>query len=212
MINIFIADDYPLVREGLKKVINQGTIDIQVVGEASDANELMKKLREELPDIVIMDIAMPDKSGLDVLKEIKDFYPKLPVLVLSMHPGVRFAVRALKAGASGYLAKGSISEQLVNAIRKIVKQKKKYISENVAEQLAERVDLNNDKPLHESLSDREYQIFFMIASGKNVNKIAEKLSLSIQTVHTYRSRIKNKMKLDSNVEITHYAMEKNLID
>lgn len=212
MINILVADDHPLVREGLKNVVDKSTIDIKVVGEASNANELLEKLRETELDIVILDIAMPGKSGLDVLKEIKEFYPKLPVLMLSMHPEERFAVRSLKAGASGYLTKSSISEQLVKAIRKIVTQKKKYISPSVAEHLANRVDLNSDKPLHESLSDREYQIFCMIASGKNVKTIADELSLSSQTVHTYRARIKEKMRLDSNVAITRYAMENNLID
>lgn len=212
MINIFVADDHPLVREGLKKVVGQSTIDLTVIGEASDANELMGKLRDCEPDIVILDIAMPGKSGLEVLKEIKDFYPDLPVLMLSMHPEERFAVRSLKAGASGYLTKSSISEQLVNAIRKIVERKKKYITPNLAEQLANRIDLNNDGPPHECLSDREYQILCMIASGKNVNEIAGELSLSIQTVHTYRSRIKDKISLESNVEITRYALENNLID
>ncbi len=214
MIKVFIADDHPLVREGLKKVVDQSTIDIKVLGEASDANELMEKLRKSnsTPDIVVLDITMPGKSGLDVLKEIKEFYPDLPVLMLSIHPEDRFAIRSLKAGASGYLTKSSISEQLVKAIRKIVTQKKKYISQNVAEQLASRVDQMNDKPLHESLSDREYQIMCLIASGKKVNDIADELSLSIQTVHTYRARIKEKMGLQSNVEFTRYALEQNLID
>jgi DNA-binding NarL/FixJ family response regulator len=212
MIDILVADDHPLVREGLKNVVDKSTIDIQVIGEASNANELTEKLRESEPDIIILDIAMPGKSGLDVLKEIKELYPELPVLMLSMHPEERFAVRSLRAGASGYLTKSSISSQLVNAIRKIINQKKKYISPAVAEQLANRVDLNNDKPLHESLSDREYQIFCMIASGKNVKKIADELSLSSQTVHTYRARIKDKTKLESDVEITRYALENDLID
>lgn len=212
MIKVLIADDHPLVREGLKKVVEQSTIDIEVVDEACDAYELMEKLRKKQPDIVVLDIAMPGKSGLDVIREVKDFYPDLPVLMLSMHPEERFAIRSLKAGASGYLTKSSISDQMVNAIRKIVVEKKKYISQNLAENLADRVDLNNDKPLHESLSDREYQIMCMIASGKKVNEIAEELSLSIQTVHTYRARIKDKMKLDSNVEITRYTLQHNLID
>lgn len=214
MIKVFIADDHPLVREGLKKVVDQSTIDIKVIGEASDAYELMEELRKgnSTPDIVVLDITMPGKSGLDVLKEVKEFYPDLPVLMLSIHPEDRFAIRSLKAGASGYLTKSSISEQLVKAIRKIVTQKKKYISQNVAEQLASRVDHLNDKPLHESLSDREYQIMCLIASGKKVNEIAEELSLSIQTVHTYRARIKEKMGLQSNVEFTRYALEQNLID
>lgn len=212
MIEVLIADDHPLIREGLKKVVEQDTIDIKVIDEASDAHELMDKLREHTPDLVVLDIAMPGKSGLDVLKEIKEFYPNLPVLMLSIHPEDRFAIRALKAGASGYLNKNSISDQLITAIRKIVTQKKRYISQNVAEQLASRVDQHNEKPLHEALSDREYQIMTMIASGKKVNEIAEELSLSIQTVHTYRARIKEKMGLSSNVEFTRYAMEQNLID
>lgn len=212
MIKIFIADDHPLVREGLKKVVNQSTIDIEVIGEASDAHELMEELEKVDPSILILDIAMPGKSGLDVLKEIKDFYPDLPVLILSIHPEDRFAVRALKAGAHGYLNKRSISDQLITAIRRIVVQKKKFISQETAEQLASRVDTSDDKPLHESLSDREYQIMCMIASGKEVNTIAEELSLSVQTVHTYRSRIKDKMGLKSNVEFTRYALEQNLID
>ncbi|SMO42035.1 response regulator [Fodinibius sediminis] len=212
MITIFIADDHPLVREGLKKVVQQNATDIKVIGEASDGSELMEKLKETEPDLLILDIAMPGKSGLDVLKEVKESYPDLPVLILSIHPEDRFAVRALKAGAHGYLNKRSISEQLINAIQRIVIQQKKYISQDVAEQLASHVDLSGDKPLHETLSDREYQIMCMIASGKEVNEIAEELSLSVQTVHTYRSRIKDKMGLKSNVEFTRYALEQNLID
>ncbi|MDR8393751.1 response regulator transcription factor [Aliifodinibius sp. S!AR15-10] len=212
MINVVIADDHPLVREGLKKVVDQTTIDIKVIGEASDAGELLELLREKDPDIVILDIAMPGKSGLDVLKDIKEYHPGLPVLILSMHPEDRFAIRSLKAGASGYLTKSSISEQMVSAIRKIVVEKKRFISPAVAEQLADRVDVNSNKPLHEELSDREYQIMCMIGSGKKVNEIAEELSISKQTVHTYRSRIKDKMKLKSNVEITRYALKHSLID
>lgn len=212
MIKVLIADDHPLVREGLKKVVEQSTIDIKVIDEASDANELLEKLRNTQPSIVVLDIAMPGKSGLDVLKQIKKLYPNLPVLMLSIHPEDRFAIRSLKAGADGYVNKSSISDQLITAIRKIVTQKKKYISQDVAEQLANRVDLSSDEPLHESLSDREYQIMCMIASGKDVNDIADELSLSVQTVHTYRSRIKEKMGLKSNVEFTRYAMQQNLID
>ncbi|HEX6983548.1 MAG TPA: response regulator transcription factor [Balneolaceae bacterium] len=212
MIKVFVADDHPLVREGMKKMVNQNTIDIKVIAEAENAHELMDKLRQEVPDIVTLDIAMPGKSGLDVLKEVKELYPNLPVLMLSMHPEDRFAVRALKAGAAGYLTKSSISEQLVNAIRKIVVEKKKYISPELAEQLAERVDINSNKPPHDLLSDREYQIMCMIAAGAKVNDIAEELSLSTQTVHTYRARIKKKMRLESNVEFTRYALEQDLID
>lgn len=212
MIEIIITDDHSLVREGLKKVLTQRTIDIKVVGEASTANELLEQLREKQPDLVILDIAMPGKSGLDVLKEIKESYPKLAVLILSMHPEDRFAIRALKAGASGYLTKGNVADRLVKAIRRIVIEKKKYISQELAEQLAERVDANNEAPLHANLSDREYQIMCMIASGKTVDDIANELSLSTQTIHTYRLRIKKKMKLKSNVEITRYAIINDLID
>lgn len=212
MIEVLIADDHPLVREGLKKVVEQSTIDIKVIGEASDANELLDKLQNHQPDIVVLDITMPGKSGLDVLKDVKNIYPELPVLILSIHPEDRFAIRSLKAGAEGYVNKSSISDQLITAIRKIVTQKKKYISQDVAEQLANRVDTQSDGPVHESLSDREYQILCMIASGKDVNEIADELSLSVQTVHTYRSRIKEKMGLKSNVEFTRYAIEQNLID
>lgn len=212
MIKIFIADDHPLVREGLKKISDQETIDIEVIGEASDGNELLEKLEDVDPDLLILDIAMPGKSGLDVLKEVKEFYPDLPVLMLSIHPEDRFAVRSLKAGAHGYLNKRSISEKLITAIRRIVVHQKKYISQDVAEQLASRVDMSGDKPLHESLSDREFQVMCMIASGKDVNAIAEELSLNVQTVHTYRSRIKEKMGLKSNVEFTRYALEHDLID
>lgn len=212
MINIFVIDDHTIVREGLKKILEQGTIDIKICGESSDGNGIIKQLREHDPDIVILDIALPGKSGLEVLKDIKERYPQLPVLMLSMHPEERFAVRALKAGASGYLTKSSISDQLIKAIRKIVTQKKKFISPSVAEQLANQVDLNNKVPLHESLSDREFQVMCMIGSGKDVNEIANELSLSIQTIHTYRRRIKDKMKLNSNVEITRYALNNGLID
>lgn len=212
MIKLFVVDDHILVREGLKKILDQNTIDIQVCGEASDGDGILNQLNDADPDIVILDIAMPGKSGLEVLKDIKERYPQLPVLMLSMHPEERFAVRSLRAGASGYLTKSSISDQLIKAIRKIVTHKQKFISPAVAEQLANQVDLQNAKPLHESLSDREFQVMCMIGSGKAVSKIAEELSLSIQTIHTYRKRIKDKMKLSSNVEITRYALNNELID
>lgn len=212
MIKVFIADDHPLVREGLKKVVDQSTIDIKVIGEAADAHQLMECLRNKNPDILVLDITMPGKSGLDALKDVKQFYPDLPVLILSIHPEERFAVRLLKAGADGYLNKSSISEQLIIAIRKIVTQKKKFISASVAEELANRVDSQGEELPHEALSDREYQILCMIASGKATGEIAEELSLSPQTVHTYRARIKDKMGLKSNVEFTRYAFQQNLID
>lgn len=212
MIDIFVLDDHILVREGLKKILDQDTVDIRVCGEASDGDGILKKISETDPDIVILDIALPGKSGMEILKDIKKRFPELPVLMLSMHPEERFAVRALRAGASGYLTKSDISDQLIKAIRKIVTHKKRFISPEVAEQLANQVDLNNNEPLHKSLSDREFQVMCMIGSGKNVNDIAEELSLSIQTIHTYRKRIKDKMKLNSNVEITRYALKNELIE
>lgn len=212
MIQIIITDDHPLVREGLKNVVTQDTLDIKVVGEASSGGELMKLLNKKVPELLILDITMPDKSGLDVLKEVKQLYPKLSVLILSMHPEDRFAIRAIKAGAAGYLTKSSISDELVAAIRTIVQKNRRYISMDLAEQLALQLDNNFKKYPHEALSDREYQILCLIASGKKVREIADELSLSIQTIHTYRSRLKEKLNLDSNVEFTRYAMQNDLID
>jgi DNA-binding NarL/FixJ family response regulator len=211
IIKIIIADDHALIREGLAKVVKR-TNDIKIIDEVSNGLELMDVLNKELPDILILDITMPEKSGLDALKDIKEIYPELPVLILSMHPEDRFAIRALKSGAAGYLTKASMSDELLKAIRKIVIEKKRYISSEVAEQLAEQVDINSEKPLHKLLSDREYQVICMIAAGKKMKEIADELSLSLQTVHTYRTRIKEKMNLKSNVEMTRYAIENNLID
>jgi two-component system, NarL family, invasion response regulator UvrY len=212
MIKIIVTDDHPLVREGLKKVVAQGTLDIKITGEASNGSELMKMLDKEYPDLVILDITMPGKNGLEVLKDIKELYPHLPVLVLSMHPEDRFAIRSIRAGAAGYLTKSSISDELVSAIRVIVQQKRRYISPAVAEQMALQMDNNRKSTPHESLSDREYQILCMIASGKKINEIADELTLSVQTIHTYRARLKQKMNLSSNVEFTRYAIQNKLID
>lgn len=212
MIKVMITDDHQLVREGLKRIVKEDTNDIKVVQEASNAAELLQNLSKELPDIVVLDIAMPGRGGLDVLKDIKEYYPKLPVLVLSMHPEDRFAIRAIKAGASGYLTKTSIADELVKAIRIIVTRKKRYISPVVAEQLADQMDRNAEENLHETLSDREYQILCMIASGKTSNTIADELSLSVQTIHTYRARLKQKMNINSVVDLTRYAIKHNLID
>lgn len=211
MINVIVADDHPLVREGLKKVVEKGTIDIKIMHEASNGHELLEALKEKRPDIIILDIAMPGRSGLDILKDIKGRYAHIPVLILSMHPEDRFAIRALKSGAAGYLTKSSISDELVKAIRRVVNGKR-YISASVAEKLAQQVDMNSKESLHETLSDREYQVLCMIASGKKVGDIAKELSLSTQTVHTYRARVKEKMNLKSNVELTRYAIQNNLID
>ncbi|PAU94791.1 DNA-binding response regulator [Aliifodinibius salipaludis] len=211
MIKVVIADDHPFIREGVKKVVD-GKIDLEIIGEAENGNELLAILEEKTPDIIVLDITMPGKSGLELLKELRDRYPNLPVLILSIHSEERFAIRALKAGAFGYLTKASISDDLLKAIRKIVTENRKYITPEVAEQLASQVDSSKEGALHEALSDREFEVLCMIASGKDVNDIAEELSLSPQTIHTYRTRIKEKMNISSNVEMTRYAIENNLIE
>ncbi|MEX1062989.1 MAG: response regulator transcription factor [Balneolaceae bacterium] len=212
MIKVMITDDHQLIREGLKQMVEVDTTDIKVVQEACSAAESLKVLSEALPDILVLDIDMPGRNGLDVLKDIRGLYPWLPVLVLSMHREERFAIRAMKAEASGYLNKSSIANELVHAIRLIVLQKKKYISSSVAEQLAQRIDGNCKNMPHEKLTDREFQILCMIANGKKSSAIADELSLSIQTVHTYRTRLKQKMNLNSNVDLTLYAIRQNLVD
>lgn len=209
MIRVCIADDHPLMREGIKNVI-QNEMDIDIVGESTNGNEVMDMLKDSSADILILDITMPGKSGLDLIKDVHSTYPHLPVLILSIHPADRFAIRSIKAGAMGYLCKSSISDKLIHAIRKIVVEKRKYISSEVAEQLAYQID-HGARPPHESLSDREFEIMCMIAGGKNVREIAEKLSISFHTVHTYRSRIKEKMNFSTNVEMAHYAIEHQLI-
>lgn len=211
MVKIIIADDHPIIREGIKKVI-QGEPDIEVIGEAQNGQEVMELLREEIPHILLLDITMPGKNGLELLKQINEQYPHMRVLMLSNHPEKRFAVRALKAGAYGYLNKLSYSDELIKAIRRITSQNRKYITDDVAEQLASQVDITEGNLVHEKLSDREFQVLCMIASGQSVSEIAEEFSLSPQTIHTYRSRIKEKMNLESNVDMTHYAIENDLID
>lgn len=213
MVEVVIADDHSLIREGLKKLISTESSDIKVVHEASNANELMAILNRQLPDIILLDITMPGKSGLEVLKEIRNLYPNLPVLILSMHPEERFAFRALKAGAAGYFSKRSIfDDELIRAIRVVVTQKRRYISPEVADQLAEHLDNTKTDQLHDTLSNREYQVLRMIASGKKVSTIARELSLSVQTIHTYRSRLKDKMKMNTDTELTKYAIQHELID
>ena len=168
-------------------------------------------VRESDLDVVLLDISMPGRSGLEVLKELKHTHPKLPVLMLSMHPEDRFAVRSLKAGASGYITKESAGEELVSAIRKVVGGGK-YISMFLAEKLAFGLDADSGRPPHEALSDREFQVMTMISSGKKMTEIAEELSLSIRTVNTYRARILEKMQMKNNAELIHYAIQHGLVD
>jgi len=210
MIKILIADDHAIVREGLKQVLAENR-DMVVAAEASSGHEVIEKVRKNDYDLVVLDIAMPGRDGLDILKEIKNRKPKLPVLVLSMYPEEQYAVRILKAGASGYLTKESATEELVTAIQQISRGRK-YVSPSLAEKLALDLEVDSGKPLHDTLSDREYQVMRMIASGKTLKKIAKELSLSEKTISTYRSRILEKMRMKNNAELTHYAIKNRLVE
>ncbi len=183
---------------------------MKVVGEACVGREVLKNVKETKCDIVILDITLPDRSGLDILNDMKRLYPKIHVLVLSMHPESQFAVRALKAGAGGYMTKDSAPEELIKAIRKI-SDGKKYISPTLAEKLADDLESGVGRSVHEFLSDREYQVLCMIASGKTLTQIGEELYLSVKTVSTYRARILEKMKLSTNADLIHYAIKNGLI-
>lgn len=208
MAKVLIADDHAIVRRGLIQILTEEQ-DLEV-GEAESPHEVIKLTREQSWDIVVLDLDMPGKSGLDVLKELKQEHPKLAVLILSMHSEDQFAVRTLRAGAAGYMTKASAPDELVKAIRKILKGGR-YISETVADKLAVNLDADTQKPLHESLSDREYQVLCMIASGKTVGEIASELSLSVPTISTYRTRILEKMNMRTNAELTHYAVRNGLV-
>jgi len=210
MVKILIADDHAIVRQGLKQIVME-TPDMVVADEASNGQEVLNKVGENDYDVVVLDISMLGRSGLDVLKQLKSEIPELPVLVLSMHPEEQYAVRALKVGASGYLTKESAPDELVEAIRR-VSLGRKYVTSSLAEKLAFDVEIDVEKPPHESLSDREYQVMCMIASGKMVKEIAEELFLSVKTISTYRSRILQKMKMKHNAELTRYAIQNRLVD
>ena len=209
MIKILIADDHMLIREGLKKVLNTAP-EIVISAEANNASEVMEALQKEIPDVVVLDISLPGKSGLDLLSEIKASHPKLPVLMLSMHPEERYAVRALKAGAAGYVTKETAADQLIPAIRKVV-QGRKHISQTLSEKLALNLENHSDKP-HELLSDREFQVFQLLVVGETVRQISEKLSLSMSTVNTYRTRILQKMNMDSDAQLIHYAIRSGITE
>jgi DNA-binding NarL/FixJ family response regulator len=210
MIRLIIADDHPIVRQGLKEIVAAES-DIVLVGEAGSAQEVIELVRKQRPDVVVLDINLPDRSGLDVLKELKHEIPKLPILVLSVQPEDQFGLRALRAGAAGYMTKETVPEELIKAVRKIVRGGK-YLTQTLAEQLAFHVENDTKKPLHETLSDREYQVMALIVSGKTVTQIAEELHLSVKTVSTYRTRIFEKITVGSNAELTRYAIRNRLID
>ncbi len=210
MIRIIIADDHPIVRAGMKQIISEAS-DMLVADEASDGHKLLNKIKEENFDVVILDITMPHMDGLDVLKQLKINKPKLPVIILSIHPESQYALRVLKAGASAYVTKASAPDELIKAIRKVFRGGK-YIGPSIAEKLAFQLDANFEEMPHEALSDREYQVLCMLASGKTVTEIADELSLSAKTVSTYRSRILEKMDMKNNAELIHYAVQNKLVD
>ena len=209
MIKILIADDHAIIRRGLKQIVSEQS-DMTVAGEAGNGQQVLDLVHELPWDVVVLDINMPGRSGLDVLKELKRNHPKLPVLVLSVHPEDQYGVRVLKAGAAGYLTKESAPEELVQAIRKVYRGGK-YISSTLAESLVVELVREPDRPLHESLSDREYEIVTMIASGKTVSEIGAELSLSVKTISTYRARALKKMNMRTNAELTHYMIEHKLL-
>jgi len=210
MIKVLVADDHAVVRKGLKQIVSE-TSDIVIADEASNGREVLNKVRKGNFDVIVLDISLPDGSGLHVLKHIKSLRPEVPVLILSIHPEDQYGIRALKAGASGYLTKESAPCELVRAVRKVA-QGRKYITSSLAERLAFNLGIDAEKPPHEILSNREYEVMCMIASGKTVTKIAEELSLSVKTISTYRSRILAKMQMQKNAELTYYAIKRGLID
>ena len=210
MIRILIADDHAVVRRGLRQIVADFA-DLRVAGEAQNAHEVLELVRSHPYDLLVLDLHLPDRDGLDLLHEVKQSYPKLPILVLSMYPEDQFGMRVLKAGAAGYLTKETAPEELVKAIRK-VHGGGHYVSAALAERMAVALHQDTDRPVHETLTDREYQVLCRIASGKTVSQIAEELHLSVKTISTYRTRILVKMRLKSNAELTHYSIRHGLVD
>lgn len=210
MLKILIADDHAIVREGIKQILAE-LPDKVTTDEAINGQEVIQKVWDNNYDLVLLDISMPGRSGLDILKQLKSEKPALKILILSMHPEEQYAIRALKAGASGYLTKESTPLELTEAIKK-VSMGKKYVSASLAETLASHLETTTEKPLHENLSNREYEVMCMIASGKTVKEIANELSLSAKTISTYRTRILEKMNMKNNAQITHYTIQNRLVD
>lgn len=209
MINILIADDHAIVREGLKQIVAEQK-DMYVGGEAANYTELFQLLPQKNWNIIILDIHMPGKNGLEALKDIRQQYPDLPVLILSMYSEEQYGLRSIKSGASGFLEKAGAPDELVKAIQKIISGEK-YISSKLVEQMANSLESNHKSQIHESLSDRELQILCLIASGKSAEEIAKELIISVHTVYSYRNRILEKMNMKSNVELTQYTIKNDLI-
>ena len=210
MISVLIADDHAIVRKGLVQIASESR-EIEMRGEASEYSSLMRLMKDNPCDVLLLDISMPGKNGIDVLKIVREQYPKTQVLILSMYPEDQYAIRALKAGAAGYLTKDSAPERLVEAILS-VSRGKKYITPQVAEMLATHLVTDTEGEPHEALSDREFQTMRLIASGKQLSQIADELSLSPKTVSVYRARVLEKMQLKNNAEMTHYAIKHGLVE
>lgn len=210
MARILVADDHPLLRNGLKQILNAEP-DLEFAGEAEDSDQVLEQIERASWDAVVLDLSMPGRGGLDVLRDIRRLRPNLPVLVLSMHAEDQFAVRVIKAGANGYVSKMNGAAEVVVALRKVLTGKK-YVSATLAETLASALDRDGERPAHESLSDREFQVMCKIASGKTVSQIAAEVALSVKTISTYRSRVLEKMNMRSNAELTRYAIQQGLVD
>jgi DNA-binding NarL/FixJ family response regulator len=209
MINVCLVDDHTIVRKGLKQIL-EDTTDIKVAGEANNASEMFNLLKDNHFDVVVLDISLPGRSGIDALKQLKEIDRETPVLILSMHPPEQYALRVMKAGASGYLTKESAPDELITAVKKVAKGKR-YINTQLAEELANFVNGYKKEVLHDKLTDREYEVLREIVKGKSLTTIAQELSLSVKTISTYRRRTLNKLQLKNNSELVKYAMEHDLV-
>jgi len=210
MIKMLVVDDHAIIREGLKQILAD-VHDIVVADEASNGMEALNQALKKDYDLILLDISLPDRNGMDILKELKRRKPNLKVLMLSMHSEEQYAIRALKAGASGYLTKDSLPNELITAIRKVVLDHK-YVSSSLAEKLAVELGTNTGRLLHQTLSDREYEIMIMMALGKRLTEIANELCLSVKTIGTYRARVLRKMRMKNNAELVRYSLKSELID
>lgn len=209
MINILVADDHSIVREGLKQIVTQSP-EMAVIGEAANGQQVLELIHKTDYDLILLDISMPGRGGIDTLKQLKILKPQIPVLILSMYPEDQYAIRAIKAGASGYLTKESAPEELIGAIKKVALGGK-YVSADLAEKLVDKLGSDTQQQNHTMLSDREYQVMIMIASGKTVKEIGDELSLSVKTISTNRTRSLKKMRMKNNAEFTYYAIKRGLV-